>query len=134
MGEEPVKICAYLVMNEARLSEEATLAARAAGGEWVIVNVRGGRQLVSCLAPVEMIPALLAMLASYDPVLVGAWDDGGVPVPGYEVTPATAAEYLTVVPDDIATPPDADTPGARSRPTEARDCTSWAGWVERVFP
>lgn len=125
-----MKISAYLSMNEARLTNEQTEAARAAGGEWVIVSVRDGRQLVSCLAPEPLIQALMGMLAAHHPRLLGVWDIAGQPLLDY---PVRTAEYLTLMPDVVVSV-DADSLPILSRPTVARDVCLWAGWAERSFP
>lgn len=123
------RISAYLIMDEATLPEAGAAAARAAGGEWAIVNRRGGRQLVSCLAPAGMIPPLLSMLHPYHPVLVGVWDVDGAQV---SFDRAQLPAYIEVMPDDI-TSTGADSPPVLTRPTVARDVCAWAGWAERVM-
>lgn len=124
-----MRISAYIVMNEATLPEASARMARDAGGEWIIANVRGARQLVSCLAPLEMIPALLALLAPYAPVILGVWDQSGAAVAGY---PFDAARYLEVAPD-VYTDTGADSPSVCARPSVPVDCYQWAGWAPRVM-
>jgi hypothetical protein len=122
-------VSAYLIMDEATLSEASAAAAHKAGGEWVVVNKRNGRQLVSCLAPAEMVPALLQMLAPHHPILVGTWDSDGVCA---DLDPAQLAAYVEVMPDDC-TSTGADTLPIHARPTAPRDVCLWAGWAERLF-
>jgi hypothetical protein len=124
-----MKISAYLIMDDATLPEASAEVARKAGGEWVIVNKRNGRQLVSCLAPTEMIPALMQMLTPYHPSLVGVWDLEGMCL---SIDPAQILPYIDVMPD-LVTSTGADTPATLSRPTVARDVCFWAGWGERCF-
>lgn len=122
-----MKISAYLAMDSVALTPEQSLAAQQAGGEWVIVHARNGRQLVSALAPEDKIPGLLALLAPYHPRLLGVWDEQGVALVAY---PVRTAEYIEVMPDDIT----AGDPPILTRPTEARDVCGWAGWLPRQFP
>ena len=124
-----MRISAYLIMDEATLSEASAEAARKAGGEWVIVNRRNGRQLVSCLAPAEMIPALMQMLAPYAPALVGVWDQDGI---NLSIDPVQLDNYVAVMPDlcESAGP---DSPPTLTRPTVPKDVCFWAGWDERRF-
>lgn len=124
-----MRISAYLIMDAVTLPEASAEAARKAGGEWVIVNRYGGRQLVSCLAPAEMIPALMQMLAPYKPALVGVWDRDGV---NLSIDPAQIDNYIDVMPDDV-TDAGADNPPVLSRPTVPRDVCFWVGWAERSF-
>lgn len=129
MGEAIVRISAYLIMDDATLPEASAEAARKAGGEWLIVNRRNGRQLVSCLAPAEMIPALMGMLAPYHPALVGVWDVDGVCV---SLDETQIAPYIEAMPNDIVSG-GADGVPVLTRPIVARDVCFWAGWSERLF-
>ena len=125
-------ISAYLLMDEAHLSDAQASAARAAGADWQIVSARNGRQIVSAIAPEAMVQPMLALLAPFHPVLVGVWpldpgcDGEGKPLPCLPTTfdPATVPAFLDAMPDDP--------PGVR--PTAPADVVRWAGWQERVFP
>lgn len=113
-------ISAYLIMDEARLSDAQASAARSVGADWQIVNARNGRQIVNAIAPAEMVQPLLTMLAAYHPSLVGVWGiDGFATI----LDPASFPAFVDAMPD-VA-------PGVR--PTEPADIVQWAGWVERVF-
>lgn len=125
-----MKISAYLIMDEATLPEASAEAARNAGGEWVIVHRREGRQLVSCIAPLAMVGALMTMLAPFGPILVGVWTIDGEPVDGF---PVNVAAFLAAMPDDC-TATGADDPPTTMRPDSPRDVCCWAGWMPRRFP
>jgi len=122
-------ISAYLSMTQTILPESMSEAARKAGGEWVVVNAIDGRQLVSCLAPESAIIALMTLLLPYSPSLLGVWGLDGTPIDGH---PIKTAEYLSLMPDDVATTGVDDLP-VLTRPTTARDVCLWAGWEPRRF-
>lgn len=96
--------------------------------QWVVVNERNGRLLVDGIGEANDVATAMQLLADRDPVVISAWQFGGLPVDQH---PVNEAAWLDVAPDDLDYA-DPENPVA-VRPTQYRQVHAWAGWGPRLY-
>lgn len=96
--------------------------------QWVVLNERDGRILVDGIGDQADITRAIGALHAMgrDPIVIGAWDQSGARVPGYEINHGA---WCDVAPD-IVDNTDPDNPVA-SRPVAFAEVHRWEGWGDK---